>query len=187
LETNKIITLVKGPQFNGGKSAYLFVLCMILLFLVLAFTINANYIGLLIVVPALVLCTHYMLDLRGIQLDLTDKLIRQYKQKLWGKKGKWMALNTFDKAILTHEFYKIKNTNYSDIADGDITTYKTTHGHFVVRLLHTKSKKHMIIAEEPKYSAAKKIIEKLVKHTGLNKEDTYQAKLMESMNMRSWQ
>jgi len=149
--------------------------------------VNSFMLGILIIIPIIIVLTSFTLDIRGIQIDLTDQKIRQYKQNLTGKNGKWLELSIFNKIILTHEFYKVSTTDYSDIIDGDISTSKTTHGHFVVRLIGSKSKKSLIITEEMKYSAAKKTLAKVAKDTGFEKEDTYHAKLVQSINMRSWQ
>ncbi len=182
MNTNKIITISNGPQFHDGKSAYLFVLLIILLFTLLGCIVNTFYIGILIILPVVILLSNYTLDIRGIQIDLTDQLVRKYKQNIWGKKGEWMDLKKFDKLVLIHEFYKVKSTDFIEEE-----SYTTTHGHFVVRLIGTKSKESLIVTEEIKYSPAKKILAKTSKETGIEVEDTYHAKLLESMNMRSWQ
>jgi len=187
LENNNITTLSNGPQFYGGKSAYLFVLVVTLLFVLIGFIVSDMSLGIIIIIPIITILSSYTLDIRGVQIDLTSKRVRRYKQNLIGKKGKWLELSIFNKIILTHEFYKVSTTDYSDIIDGDISTSKTTHGHFVVRLIGSKSKKSLIITEEMKYSAAKKTLAKVAKDTGFEKEDTYHAKLVQSINMRSWQ
>lgn len=182
MKTNTIKTITKAPQFKGGKSAYLFVLCIFLLFLLIAFMVHENYIGIPIIVILLVLVIPYMLDIRGVQIDLTNNVIRHYKQSLWGQKGEWITLHTFDQIILTHEFYRVKTASPLETE-----SHITKHGHFVVRLISKESKTSFSITEEIKYSGAKKIAHKLSKDIGFELDDTYHTKLTQSINMRSWQ
>jgi hypothetical protein len=182
LENNNIITLSNGAQFHEGKSAYLFIFLILLLLILAGVIISAIYLALLLILPAILLLSIYILDVRGIQIDLTNQLIRPYKQNIRGKKGEWLPLKTFNKIILIHEFYKTR-----EVSLVEEESYVTTHGHFVVRLIHTTTKKSLMVSQDLKYSVAKKTIHKLSKSLRFEMEDTYHAKLVQSMNMRSWQ
>lgn len=181
----KIITLSNGAQFHGGNAAYLFVLFITLLVLFLAFIVNGIYLGIVLVFPIMLFLGIYTLDIRGIQINLAERLIRQYKQKLGGKKGNWIELDKYETIILNHEFYKIKNAQFQGL-DMEISSSKTTHGHFVVRLISTKHKESFIIVEELNYSTAKKVLAQIAKSTGFEVKDLYHEKLTHSINMRSW-
>lgn len=182
----KVISISRGPQFRGGKSAYLFI---ILLFLILAFVLTLIFgpiIPVLIMAPIIVLLVFFTLDIQGVDIDKNKNLIRTYKMNVWGKTGTWNELQDFTRLTLERRSYSIKvstfYTNLSTIQPNSIGT--ESHGHFLTLLVHKNGEESIILAENLQYKDAKNESKKISLKIGYELDDVYIQSVADSRQRR---
>jgi hypothetical protein len=105
----KIETISRGPQFKGIISTLgLIIFPFVLLFGIFAFakvSFLAGIVSLLISAAAFFL----FLDVRGVQIDLEKKLIRNYRQYIIWKFGEWFPMEKYNSIHLAKDTFYVRN------------------------------------------------------------------------------
>lgn len=173
--SQNVISISRGPQFRGGKSAYLFI---VLMFLILAFVLTLIFGPItpaLIMAPIIVLLVFFILDIQDVDINKDKNLIRTYKVYLWGKVGTWNELQDFNKLTLERRTYSFKVSQFYT----NLTTIRPTkhgvenHGHFLTLLVHKNGEESIILAENLQYKDAKKESAKISLKIGYELKDVY--------------
>lgn len=106
------IILKKGPQFASKYRKIVYFLSLVLLILTIP---SLYYFGFLSIIffSMFLICLNYVIDVRGIEIDLSTKMLREYKSFFGHKRGKWLNLSIFeairiDRKIL-YEIVKVGN------------------------------------------------------------------------------
>lgn len=184
---NDIITISRGPQFKQGKSASLFVLLLIFIIidgiLIVYFQYIAAFALILIPIPLII----NILDIQGVQIDKGNRLIRNYKLRIWGKSGEWSVLSNFHSVYLDYKTYHIKSSSIFT----ELTTVKANYhatelyGHFLILLIHKNENKSLILGEKVKYNDAKQLAEEYSKKIGLPFRNIIKERVQESRKKRA--
>ncbi|MDG1332431.1 MAG: hypothetical protein P8P74_08880 [Crocinitomicaceae bacterium] len=184
--SQNVISISRGPQFRGGKSAYLFI---VLLFLILAFVLTLIFGGIipaLIMAPIIVLLVFLVLDIQGVDINKEKNLIRTYKVHPWGKVGTWNELQDFNRLTLERRTYSMKvSTFYTNLSTIQPNSHGIeNHGHFLTLLVNKNGRESIILAENLQYKEAKKESVEISKKIGYPLEDTYNQSVADSRQRR---
>lgn len=116
--SGKTLTISRGAQFKGGNTAYLFfvMVALVVYAIVLAVENEMLLAATCFVVAALL--TVFVLDIRGVEIDLAKQRYREYVIRPWGKTGKWLPLKKLKAVELYFEDYVVKvRAMYSRLAN----------------------------------------------------------------------
>jgi hypothetical protein len=94
-DKHKLINIRRGPQFKAKGSSIIAMIALACLIIAFTSLVHGKLIlGLIFLIISFVLF-YYILDLHGFQLDKGTHRIRDYKDFLWIKIGKWEYLHDF--------------------------------------------------------------------------------------------
>ncbi|MFZ6052052.1 hypothetical protein [Halocola ammonii] len=179
-QLSNIISISRGPQFRGGKSAPLFIVFMILLVIILAFAFVVNFFVLPVLSPFLAVFILFIIDIQGIQIDRKQNKIRNYKLRLWGKTGEWIDFDTLDRIVLDLESYQIKVVSFYQRGRNT-----ENHRRFMVSLESEKdSSANFLVYESPNYNDSKSFALKFSEKLDLPLDDRFSQRLRESRRRR---
>ena len=161
---NNVIKVSKGPQFKTKGGIFLAMIFLLFLFFSLAFLYQAELLFALICFLISAAIFSLVLDIHGIELDTSERKIRDYKAFLWFKIGEWSNINDFKSIYLTQKNVTIRTSAYSG---GTADTYHYYH----IKLVDELNKKEILLAEYKNYYKALKISRNVADATGLEFKD----------------
>ncbi|MBN2610613.1 MAG: hypothetical protein JXB00_03575 [Bacteroidales bacterium] len=142
------IRITKGPQFNLKGGHILAVLFVTFLVLTISSLITAHLIFTIVLLLISIILLNIVLDIQGIELDTKNKLIRNYRQILWIKFGKWSNLDDYRNVWLSQKNVVIPTSEYSDhIAD--------TYHYYHVKLVDETHDREILLYEYRNYYKAR--------------------------------
>ena len=105
-------------------------------------------------VVALVLIV-YVLDIRGVEVDLRNSKFREYVIRPWGKDGKWMPLNEVKAVELFRETYIVKvKAIFSNLADPRAPNYNhERHWRYALYFTNNTTSDSVLLMESQDLSA----------------------------------
>ena len=153
---------------------------MMLLLFTVAFSIVLHFFIFPIAFPFLAMLLLFIIDIQGIQIDKNQNKIRNYRQRLWGKTGKWIEFDGYEKLVLELDAYQIK------VASFYRRGYNTeNHNRFMVSLDSARqASADLLIFESPNYNDSKRFALKLSEKLNVPLEDRFSQRLRESRRRR---
>ncbi|MEZ4721540.1 MAG: hypothetical protein R2813_06635 [Flavobacteriales bacterium] len=174
MKTN-FIEIKHGPQFNGLISTMgLFGGIGSLVYLIILLT-SSELVTAALTLISLVICSSIFLDYRGVQIDLSNKRIREYRSLLGYKHGRWESLSDFKQIRLKWERTHT-TSSYGQIIQDRSHGY-SSDGYCVV--LEGAHSLPFEVGEYASYKAAKSVMLQLSSSLNLPCFDNY-AKILES-------
>ena len=105
IDSSKLIVIPQGPQFRAkGGTFVAFVFINFMLFF-LVFLFKGEFLASLIALFLAAILFFYFIDIRGIEFNPKDRLVRQYKSYLWFKFGNWDEISNYTQIHLVHSNY----------------------------------------------------------------------------------
>jgi hypothetical protein len=159
-DKHKLINIRRGPQFKT-KGNYIIAMIVLACFIIaIASMIHGEFIsGLIFLIISFVLF-YYILDFHGFQLDRGTHRIRDYKDFLWIKIGKWENLHDFKSIYLIKAHLVLPTSEYSK-------ERSETFHYYQIKLVDETNKKEIFLAEYNNYYKALMIAENLANAAGL--------------------
>lgn len=163
-DKEQLINIRRGPQFKTKGNYIVALIALACLIIAVASMIYAELIsGLIFLVISFVLF-YYILDFHGFQLDRSTHRIRDYKDFLWIKIGKWENLHNFKSIHLVKAHLVLPASEFSE------DRFETFH-YYHIKLVDEPNKKEIFLAEYSNYYKALKIAESVANATGLEFKD----------------
>ena len=163
-DKQQLINIRRGPQFKTKGNYIVALIAFACLIIGIASIIYVEFIsGLIFLVISFVLF-YYILDFHGFQLDRSTHRIRDYKDFLWFKIGKWENLNDFKSIYLVKAHLVLRASELST------ERFETFH-YYHIKLVDEIRKKEIFLAEYSNYYKAQKIAENVANATGLEFKD----------------
>ena len=155
MNTMKNMTYSRGAQFKGGKSTFLFFISFAILVTLISLLYNGEHLSALAIFPFLAVALFLTADIQGIEIDLEQNKVREYRLTLLGKKGSWMNFKPFTKISLNQADYNIST---ADLTTGGRESYEDQHHHFVVEIINPTQNIKLLLAENGDLKKAHKIL-----------------------------
>jgi hypothetical protein len=102
----------------------------------------------------------YVIDIRGIELDMTGLKILDYRKFLWFKIGKWNDFKNYNSVFLTRGKLVIRTSIYSEHPTD-------SYYYFFVKLVDEQNKKEIILAEFTDYQKAHQLLKNVSESLGI--------------------
>lgn len=105
-----IETISRGPQFKGILSWIGLIIFPFALIIGVALCILTSVLAGIIVFLIAVAAFFLFLDVRGVQFDYDNKLVRRYKQYLSWRWGEWIPLDDFGAVHIVKDTFHVGRT-----------------------------------------------------------------------------
>ena len=174
------ITIKHGPRFEGMPSTigmFGAIGCIIYG----SWLIGEDVISALVMYFIAIVCAFIFFDFRGVNIDFKRNRIRQYRNMLMIRHGKWESLSDFNKVSLTLEQFKTMST--SSLISQSFNS--KSHDSYFVILEGEEGIIPFEIGEYESHSAAKKTMKWLSEKLSIPSEDLYGERKKKAAKMRS--
>ncbi|MCT4623591.1 MAG: hypothetical protein N4A46_08210 [Schleiferiaceae bacterium] len=175
------INFNRGAQFGEKKSAYIFFVFILIIVFIVAFISNQEYVYASLCVLPLFLAFILMADIRGVDVNLEQNKIREYKLLPWGKNGKWKDFELFKKVVLIPSTYDVRT---ADLNSGGHDVYVDKHKHFVIALTNPLESESIIIGEKSDYKQAQLMAKKASMQLHLELQDKFLERMQNAKRQR---
>lgn len=177
-----LLNYSQGAQFRGAKSIFFFLLGLGLLIFFIAFLVRGYYFEAGLCFSLVPFCLVMAADLRGIEVELEKNLLREYRIRPWGKRGRWVDFSGYTSLKLDLATYSIF---YEDLAEGTEKGYSVEqHRHYTVELMHSSPEKTIVLRELADYKEAKRFLNRAGQELNLNVQDRFKERLQASLRKR---
>lgn len=175
---NTKFSIFCGPQFRGGKTAYLFFVMLALIILAAYAALEGDWwMGVIGWFLALLL-VFFTFDFQGVDFDRGDNRVRRYRIRPWGKEGQWEPLSDFTTVQLGRENYMVKAAQiYSHLIGNGPRTGHERHSQFIV-CVTSKHGKHIVLKETEDIRAALKVARMVAQKLNIPLKDHVKEALM---------
>jgi hypothetical protein len=161
---SKLVNIPRGPQFRTKGNYIVAMIALAVFIIAIASIIHGEFItGFISLIISFALF-YYILDFHGFQLDHETHRIRDYKNFLWIKFGKWENLKDFKSIYLVKAHLVVSTSLYSE-------EKSETFHYYHLKLVDETRKKVIFLAEYDNYYKALKIAENVANATGLELKD----------------
>ena len=113
-----------------------------------------NTIGIGILLILMVLLGYLILDIKGTEIDLNNRMVREYTLYPWVRIGKWHNVEKYSMVQLHYESYRMRSMAYNSRRGAP--QYQKNH-HFVVKLMGIGAVNQIVVIEN-EYRDAKKTL-----------------------------
>jgi hypothetical protein len=137
----------KGPQFSLKGAIPLFFISIALLIISISGIFQSEFLLSSVTFILFAILIILVIDIRGIEIDLRENRIRDYKSLYEIKIGKWENLNIYKSIIITKGVLKIPTTEYSDHS-------YDPYFYYYVKLIDENKEKELTLAEFNELSKA---------------------------------
>ncbi len=153
--SQKILSISRGAQFQGGKTAYMFFVVLVAVIYCVVMLIEGEVLSATLCIAVAMVLTIYVLDIRGVEVDLGNSRFREYVIRPWGKDGKWMPLNEVKAVELFRETYIVKvKAIFSRLADPGAPKYNNErHSRYALYFTNSTTSDSVLLMESQDLSA----------------------------------
>lgn len=135
-----ITRITKGPQFETKGGAFLFIVAFFIIFLSGDCFLKQKFIFAILSFFVSTLLISFVLDIRGIEIDHFDYKIRDYRNLLGFKIGKWEDIRNYKSVRISIRDIKEATSEGSD-HDFDVSYF------YYVNLINKLDNKALFLAE----------------------------------------
>ncbi len=159
-----LINIRRGPQFKTKWNAITAVIALGCFIMGCSSNYDGEFItGWIFFIVSFVLF-YYVLDFHGFQLDKSTHRIRDYKDFLWIKFGKWENLHDFRSIHIIKAHLVLQASEYAE------ERAETFH-YYHLKLVAEAKGKEIFLAEYNNYYKALKVAEGIANVTGIELKD----------------
>jgi hypothetical protein len=160
-------TISRGAQFKGALSMLGLVGFVVSLVFVIAALTMGEYLMFALVLPVTVFSLSLFLGIRGMQVDFTNRRIREYRQLLWIKSGEWKPLENYNGVHLVKDSFGVR------LYGGTTMGYGVKVSTYDVLLIDNDTENSILMSEFAKHPDAVKFMEAWASKLSLEARDTY--------------
>lgn len=130
----------KGPQFSIKGAIPIFFISLALLIISICGIFQSDYLLSSVAFILFAILIILVIDIHGIEIDLRENRIRDYKSLYGIKFGKWENLQNYKSIIITKGVLKIPTTEYADHS-------YDPYFYYYIKLIDENNEKELTLAE----------------------------------------
>ncbi len=148
----KKINIPAGAQFNSPLSLLLFFVVLFLLFFSVKSAAQFHIFDFIFSFLGLFISFVFMMDYRGVEIDISKRRIRSYRQFLFLKWGSWFLLEEYTELRLKAAYGRVRGAKVNSCKSYSQTYYD-------VVLISKNNTKNIILKEFNRYDKSLQFIE----------------------------
>jgi len=174
------ISIKHGPRFEGMPST-IGMFGAIGFIIYGSWLISGDLVSALVMYFVAIVCVFIFLDFRGVNIDFKNNRIRQYRNMLMIRHGKWETLSDFNKVSLTLEQFKTMSA--SSVISQSFNS--KSHDSYFVILEGEEGVIPFEIGEYESHSSAKSTMKWMADKLNIPSEDLYGERKKKASKIRS--
>lgn len=167
-------TISRGPQFKGFVSLIGLIIFAFSLVTGIVSLVHSYYLSGTIFLIISAVFFFLFLDIRGIEFNYVNKLVRTYKQFLWIRYGDWIPLEKYNAIHLVKDNFYVRTAGVLPMAAPglEIKTHSRVSS-FDVTLVATLGENNILMSEFDKHADAVSFMKKYSEKLSLPSRDIY--------------
>ena len=178
---NSTIVYSRGIQPKGLKSTLFFTASLSLVVIIFSKVYDGDFLSAFLCLPILLVALILTANIEGVEINIDQNKVREYRITLLGKRGKWMDFKSFSKITLNQSAFTIYTAN---LVAGDNQTYRDNYNHFLVELVNPKDNIKLLLGEKAYYNEAKEMLKAVSAQLQLETQNIFQERLRASKKRR---